>query len=72
MAGGTIQKAKGSKKNRKVGRAKARCQDYRLRRQRERNKVIRLTKHVQRQPNDDCGQRALDRYELFVRVGPTA
>jgi hypothetical protein len=57
----TPQKAKGGKKNRKVGRSKTYCQSYRAEHRRERNKAVRLIGHTARQPNDECGAAALKR-----------
>lgn len=39
---------KSGKKNRKYGRNKAWCEAYRLRRQRERNKIAKLLRHIAR------------------------
>lgn len=47
-----LKKAKGGKKNRKVGRNKPWCTAYALRGQREKNKCIRLRRHLARFPND--------------------
>lgn len=50
-------------KNRKIGRNAKWCQRYRAMHQRERNKVLRLRRHLASFPNDPCGRRALARAE---------
>lgn len=48
MAG---EKAKGSKKGRKIGRNQPKCQRYRLQNRREKNKkrrAVRLAKHLEK------------------------
>lgn len=59
MAG--AQKAAGGRKNRKWGRNKVRCASYRAEHRRERNKAVRLIKHVASQPNELVGAEALKR-----------
>ena len=54
------KKAKKSKKQRKVGRNANYCKAYRLSRRRERNKLIRLEKHLKRFPADSCAKKAVD------------
>ncbi len=54
----------GGKKNRKYSRNKVWCQAYRARGQREKNKAVRLRKHIARHPSDRCAAAAL------VRVVP--
>ena len=61
------QKAKGGKKNRKVGRKKIWCQSYRARHQREHNKAIRLKKHIAKWPADACATEALKRVYTMIR-----
>lgn len=46
------RRAAKSKKGRKHGRNKLWCTAYRNRGQREKNKVVRLKKHLLRNPND--------------------
>lgn len=49
------------KKGRKVGRDKKKCQDYRARGLRIKNKIRKLKKHIKRQPRDLAAQEALAR-----------
>lgn len=65
----TPQKAKGGKKNRKVGRSKTYCQWYRNHNIREKNKVRKLRKHVKRQPNERVGLQRLRDLEKLHHVG---
>jgi len=51
---------KGGKKNRKHGRDRRQCEFYRLRGQREKNKIKKLAKHVIRHPRDLVGITALE------------
>ena len=46
-------KAKQGGKNRKVGRAKKACESYRARQQRERNKAVKIARHLKRHPGDE-------------------
>lgn len=59
-------KASGGKKQRKHGRSKIYCEAYRREHREERNKAVRLVKHVAKQPNDACGQASLDRCYAVV------
>lgn len=52
-------RAKKSKKNRKHGNNSAYCVFYKNSKRRERNKVIRLKKHLTRFPNDVCAKTAM-------------
>ena len=61
------QKAKGGKKNRKVGRDKARCTTYMLARRREHNKVRRLNRHLRYHPMDLVAARAKDNAQVVIR-----
>ena len=54
-------KAKKTGKGRKIGRNAKWCQAYRLRRQRERNKAVRLRAHLTRLPADTVAAAALVR-----------
>ena len=56
-----VEKAKKTGKGRKIGRNLKWCQAYRLRRQRERNKAVRLRKHLARLPGDMVAAAALVR-----------
>lgn len=60
------KKAKKSKKQRKVGRNAEFCKFYRLTHRRERNKLVRLEKHMKRHPNDKCAQKAVDQCMLVI------
>jgi len=51
--------AKATKKQRKWGRNALFCAAYRNRNQREKNKVIRLKKHLLRFSADTCAEKAL-------------
>ena len=56
-----VEKAKKTGKGRKIGRNKRWCEAYRLRGQREKNKAVRLHKHLRRLPDDAVAARALER-----------
>lgn len=56
-----MAKAKQSKKQRKVGRSANSCLAYKNSNRRERNKLIRLKKHLKRLGADGCAQAAVDR-----------
>ncbi len=45
---------KGGKTQRKYGRNRPWCRAYRLRNQRERNKLRKLRRHLLKFPGDDC------------------
>ena len=60
------QKAKKGKKTRKFGRNARWCVAYRARNQRERNKVTRLRRHLNRFSKDRCANDALVRYREFL------
>lgn len=49
---------KGGKKNRKYGRNKKFCERYRLEGRREKNRKIRLARHLKRFPDDGVARRA--------------
>jgi len=55
-------KAKGGKKNRKIGRNEKWCEAYRARHQRERNKVVKLRRHLKKHPGDVVAARAVQRW----------
>lgn len=46
------KKAKGGKKGRKIGRSENECKLYRANRTREKNKLIRMSKHIAKHKND--------------------
>lgn len=56
---GAIHKAKSSKKRRKYGRNASYCQHYKNSNRRERNKVVKLTKHLAIFSNDYVAKNAL-------------
>ena len=60
------QSHKGGKKGRKYGRDSARCEAYRTRNQRERNKVKRLLRHLLHFEQDGCAKSALARYVQYL------
>jgi hypothetical protein len=66
------ERAKGGKKNRKVGRNAKWCERYRLSNRRERNKLKRLNKHLARHPGDGCGTAAADRCRAIIRLPAAA
>ncbi len=45
----------GKKGGRKIGRNKDFCNSYKNSGQREKNKALRLVKHLEKFPNDRCG-----------------
>lgn len=53
---GVIKKGKSG--NKKHGRMKKWCEAYRARHQREKNKLIRLRKHLLKHPNDQVAIQA--------------
>ena len=57
----------GKKGGKKIGRNATSCQNYRNRNQRERNKAIRLRKHLKRFENDGCAKAALTRCYDAIR-----
>lgn len=60
MATAAPQKAKKSKKQRKVGRNAEYCRFYAATHRREKNKAVRLKKHLARFPADRCALKALE------------
>lgn len=63
-----MAKAKQSKKQRKVGRNANSCLAYKNSNRRERNKLIRLKKHLSRLPDDRCAIAAVDRCKAALGV----
>lgn len=63
-----MAKAKQSKKQRKVGRNAASCLAYKNSNRRERNKLIRLKKHLKRLPADRCATAAVDRCKAVLGI----
>jgi hypothetical protein len=61
------QKAKKTKKGRKVGRAAKECQRYRLSNRREHNKLRRLNKHIMKHPEDECAMHAIEVATKVIR-----
>jgi hypothetical protein len=64
-----IKRAKGGKKNRKYGRNARRCEIYRSTHQRERNKVVRLKKHLSRFPGDVLAEAKLADLHTLLGIG---
>lgn len=62
-----IKKARGGKKNRKVGRNAARCAAYASSHRRETNKLRRLEKHLERFPDDASARKAADLCRVVAR-----
>jgi len=54
---------KGGKKNRKHGRNKVWCAQYRMRGTRERNKIRKLKRHLKKYPNDSVAKGLLGSIE---------
>lgn len=63
-----MAKAKQSKKQRKVGRNANSCLAYKNSNRRERNKLIRLKKHLKRLGADRCAVAAVDRCKATLGV----
>ena len=69
---------KQGKKNRKHGRNKAFCQQYRLEGRREKNKARKLAKHLKYQPTDQLAKAAFEalpqlaRKRVSIEAGPQA
>jgi hypothetical protein len=61
------QKAKKSKKQRKLGRNAVYCQYYAATNRREKNKIKTLNKHLARFPDDKVALKALELCKLVVR-----
>lgn len=61
-----LHQAKKTKKQRKYGRNAAYCLRYKNSNRRERNKVIRLRRHLVRHPGDGIGKAALDRCKAVL------
>lgn len=59
-------RAKSSKKNRKHGRAAIACKAYANSNRRERNKIVRLRKHLARFGGDRCATAAVDRCKVVL------
>lgn len=61
------QKAKQSKKQRKWGRNSAYCLSYKNSNRREKNKLVRLKKHLKRFPSDACAKAAVENCNKVIR-----
>ena len=66
MATATPQKAKKSKKQRKVGRNAAACLRYKNSHRREHNKARRLARHLKRFPGDTVAVAAIDACKAII------
>jgi hypothetical protein len=62
-----MAKASGSNKMRKVGRNALFCQNYKNRNQRERNKLVKVKKHLVRFVNDLVAVATVDRLKTAIR-----
>ena len=62
-----MAKANGSNKMRKVGRNAIFCKNYRNRNQQEKNKVVRLKKHLLLFTADTVAQEALENAKKLIR-----
>lgn len=62
-----VKKAKGGKKNRKMGRNAIACRAYALSHRAEHNQLRRLKKHLVRFPGDLCAATAVDRCKAAIR-----
>lgn len=65
MADVVKKKAKKTKKHRKHGRNSATCAAYAASHRRERNKVLRLKKHLIRFPGDAVAKATVDRLAVY-------
>lgn len=63
-----LHKAKKTKKQRKYGRNAAYCLSYKNRNVRERNKIVRLRKHLARFGGDRCATTAVDRCKAIIGI----
>lgn len=61
------EKAKGTKKGRKIGRNAAWCKRYALSHRREHNKIRRLKKRLTKFPNDKSAIAAMDLCRSLIR-----
>ena len=61
------QSSKGKKGCRKAGRNKVFCANYRSTNRREKNKLLRLKKHVVRHPTDMVGAKAIDHCKKMIK-----
>lgn len=59
-------RAKKTKKNRKHGRNNIPCLVYKNTHRRERNKIVRLRKHLSRFAGDRCATAAVDRCKAVL------
>jgi hypothetical protein len=62
-----MAKANGSNKMRKVGRNALFCKSYRNTNRREKNKVVRLKKHLLLFPQDLVAEEAVKRCKTLIR-----
>lgn len=54
-------------KSKKAGRNALRCKSYKDRNQRERNKIVRLNKHLKREPTDKSAILAIEACKKAVK-----
>ena len=62
------KKQKSGGGSRKYDRNKVWCQAYRARGQREKNKAVRLSKHIARHPANRCATAALSRVAPYANL----
>jgi hypothetical protein len=62
-----MDKAKKGKKQRKVGRNTSYCGAYAASHRRERNKLVRLARHLKRFPGDGVATKAVELCKAIVR-----
>ena len=63
-----VEKAKGGKKNRKVGRNANYCKFYKLSHRREHNKIRRLKKHLILHVGDKVAQSSLNHCKTMLGI----
>lgn len=57
---------KGKNGTKKIGRNQAKCQVYKLRKKREKNKIRKLTKLLKRQPKNKDIPKAITKYQKLL------
>lgn len=55
------------KKSKKAGRNALRCKSYKDRNQRERNKILRLNRHLKKQPEDAAVATMIENLKKIVK-----
>ena len=54
-------------KSKKAGRNAIRCKSYKDRNQRERNKIVKLNRHLKREPNDKAVLPVIDACKKAIK-----